>query len=119
MADARGQGSSGPIFSEFAGDPDMKELIELFMQELPTRVEAIRQAQASGDSATLTRLTHQLRGASAGYGYATLGTAAGQVEDRLRGLASAGTPGSDTMAKIGAEISQLIDLCRRVTMAKH
>lgn len=103
-----------PIRSEFADDPEMKELIEIFLQELPARVDTIRKAHVAGDADTLKRMTHQLRGASAGYGFPTLGTAAGAVEDRLRTLASAAQTDPQALAKIGAEVNQLIDMCRRV-----
>jgi HPt (histidine-containing phosphotransfer) domain-containing protein len=91
----------------------MKELIEYFLQELPSRIESVRAAHQAGDAASLKRLVHQLRGASAGYGFPQLGTAAGKVEDRLRGLTpeTAGIP--EALAKIGADVNQLIDMCRR------
>lgn len=113
MADP--QGGTGPIHSQFAGDPEMKELIELFLSELPVRIETLRAAHAAGDSVALRRLAHQLRGASAGYGFPTLGTAAGEVEDRLRALDCVTAP--QALAKIGAEVSALVDMCRRACAA--
>jgi len=74
-----------PIKSEFAGDPDMGDLVELFLQELPGRMGAAARAWESGEMETVQRISHQLRGSSAGYGYAMLGTAAGAVEDLIRG----------------------------------
>lgn len=116
MADTRGQGK-GPIRSEFSGDPEMKELIEYFIQELPTRIDSVRNAHEAGDAATLRRLVHQLRGASAGYGFPTLGTAAGKVEDSLRQMPPNNAGAPETLAKIGAEVNQLIDMCRRASAA--
>jgi HPt (histidine-containing phosphotransfer) domain-containing protein len=115
MADP--QGGTGPIHSEFAGDPEMKELIELFLSELPVRIESLRAAQAAGDAGVLKRLAHQLRGASAGYGFPTLGTAAGAVEDRLRTLGADSGASPQTLAKIGAEVNALVDMCRRACAA--
>jgi HPt (histidine-containing phosphotransfer) domain-containing protein len=113
MADP--QHSQGPLRSEFAGDPEMKELIELFLQELPVRIESIRAAMETGDATALKRLAHQLRGASAGYGYPTLGTAAGAVEDRIKALGAEAAP--QTLTKIGAEVGALVDMCRRACAA--
>ncbi len=107
--------NSGPIQSQFANDPDMKELVELFISELPQRIDAINTAFQAGDTNSLKRLAHQLRGASAGYGYPTLGTAAGAVEDGLRSLAPTET--SRVIARLGAEVAALIDMCRRASAA--
>lgn len=111
MADPARRPESGPIQSEFAGDPEMKELIALFLTELPQRINAIDTAYRAADSTSLTRLSHQLRGASAGYGFPTIGTAAGKVEDALRSLAS--TDPSQALARVSSEVRTLVDLCRR------
>ena len=113
MADA--QPGKGPIRSDFDGDPEMKELLELFLKDLPVRIESLIAAHAAGDVARLTRLTHQLRGASAGYGYPDLGNAAGLVEDRIRRLGAEAEP--QALARIGADINALVDMCRRACAA--
>lgn len=76
--------SHEPIKSEFADDPDMMELIELFLQELPERLAAFSDALAAGDISIVQRVSHQLRGSSAGYGFPKLGRAAAEVEDLIR-----------------------------------
>jgi len=90
----------------------MKELVELFLSELPSRVSSIQGAFETGDVQTLKRLTHQLRGASAGYGFPTLGTAAGQIEDGLRSLNNE-TDTSKALLRISTEVNALVDMCRR------
>jgi HPt (histidine-containing phosphotransfer) domain-containing protein len=104
-----------PIRSEFAGDPEMKELIELFLTDLPVRIESLQAAHAAGNVAVLKRLAHQLRGASAGYGYPTLGFAAGAVEDGIRALGSDTAP--QALSRIGEEVNALVDMCRRACAA--
>ncbi len=89
-----------PITSEFANDPDMSELVDLFLHELPARVRAASEAWISADFVTVQRLAHQLRGSSAGYGFPLLGVAAGRVEDAMRisdGDAFAATPELQTV----------------------
>lgn len=110
---AEPSGSNSPIRSDLAGDPEMKELIELFLQELPARIDSLKKAHDSSDFDTLKRMAHQLRGASAGYGFPTLGTAAGKVEDRLRALAARSQTDAQSLATIGNEINQLVSMCRR------
>ncbi len=102
-----------PIRSEFATDPEMKELVELFLQDLPGRIDSIQKAQQAFDFETLKRMSHQLRGASAGYGFPTLGKAAGALEDRLRSLATQVQADPKALSQIGNELTQLIDMCRR------
>ncbi len=77
--------SNGPaIQSDFAGDPDMGELVELFLQELPERMKVSTEAWTAGDLKIVQRVAHQLRGSSAGYGFPSLGLVAGEVEDTIR-----------------------------------
>ena len=99
------------ITSEFADDPDMGELIELFLEELPARLKALSDAWAAGDLQTIQRITHQLRGSSAGYGFSTLGTAGGEIEDLIRGSTpplSSPTPALEALIRqfesIGARV---------------
>lgn len=96
------------IESTLAGDPEMLELIEMFVDQMPTRVEAMRSAWQARDHVLLSRCAHQLKGASAGYGYETVGEAAGELERALNG---------DAMDEsLHDQVEHLIDLCRRVVV---
>lgn len=107
--------STTPIFSEFASDPDMVGLIQQFVGELPARAEAILGAWRDGKFEETHRVAHQLKGASAGYGFGVIGLAASRVEAGLRGRSLAQIE-ADT-ERIGSEIRFLADLCRRATAA--
>jgi len=74
----------GPCYSSLAGDPDMMELLALFVSELPQRLVEIRQAAQGQNWQEVRRLAHQLRGAGGSYGFPLLTTAAGQVENIAR-----------------------------------
>ena len=74
-----------PLRSQFADDPEMGELLVLFLSELESKVNAMRTSVESGDVDTLTRVTHQVRGAAGGYGYPQITNIAAQVEETLRG----------------------------------
>lgn len=115
MPESRTGQSTSLIFSEFANDPDMVELIQQFVGELPTRAEAILGAWRAGKFAEAQTVAHQLKGASAGYGFGVIGLAASRVEAGLRGR-SIEQIETDT-ERIDAEIRQLADLCRRATAA--
>jgi HPt (histidine-containing phosphotransfer) domain-containing protein len=51
------------------GEPDLiAELIDLYLQSAPRLVAAVREAAATGDTASLSRAAHNLRGGSASLG---------------------------------------------------
>ncbi len=71
-------------FSLDVTDSDDVELIELFLAELPNRVQSLNQAADSGDFAHMNRLAHQLKGAAPGFGFDSIGNAAALLEERLK-----------------------------------
>src|SRR5437867_2051309 len=82
--------ATAPCYSSLAGDPDLAELLALFVGELPQRLADIRQAAQGQNWQEVGRLAHQLRGAGGSYGFPLLTTAAGQVESMAREQASLG-----------------------------
>ena len=79
-----------PLFSEFASDPDMIEIVDRFVAGLPDRMGALRAALAAGDATDARRLAHQLKGAAGGYGFGPITAAAGDLELALgRGATAA------------------------------
>jgi HPt (histidine-containing phosphotransfer) domain-containing protein len=99
----------GPLRSEFATDPEMSELIGLFLSELPAKIEGVVAAFQGGDADTLKRLAHQIKGAAGGYGFPSVGDAAGKVE---LGLKAASDPQA-ALAKVNADVRELVELCCR------
>jgi len=95
-----------PIRSRFCNDPDMAELVTYFVQEVPQRLEALRACCASGDREGVQRIAHQLKGASAGYGFDVLGEAAASLEAPLMQQAA--------LDDVQSQIDELTDLLRRV-----
>lgn len=102
------QDQTGPVYSDFKGDPDMEELVEYFVGEMPTRLEELESSFASQDWERLRTVAHQLKGASGGYGFETLGLAAAGLESSLKG-------GEDDAARLRDGFDELIDICRRVS----
>lgn len=103
-----------PIISEFASDPDMSDLVELFVGELPARISAMQSAWREHRIQNLSRIAHQLKGSGAGYGFPTIGAAAGSLEDRLRQLSEDDAAGLERAA---TEFKRLIDVCSRASAA--
>ncbi len=97
-----------PLLSEFRDDPDMTELVESFVQELPARVATLAACLEQNQLADLQRIAHQLKGASGGYGFPVLGEAAARVESLLKSGAETGS--------VMASVKELIALCQRVRM---
>lgn len=94
--------------SEFADDPEMREIVEFFINDLTARMDSIRQAFDDSDRARLKTLAHQLKGAAGGYGFPSIGLAASAVERELMGHEA-------DLAALGDKVEELIRLCRSAT----
>jgi len=95
----------GRIVSDFAEDPEMTELVDFFVSHLPERISALESAVGTRDVEAMSALTHQLKGAAPGYGFDSIGQAAGVAEQAIRG----GEPGAID------HVNTLIGLCRKVS----
>ncbi len=52
-----------------AGEPDLlSELVELFLEDVPLRLTALREATAQGDSSSVAKIAHALKGSCANMG---------------------------------------------------
>ncbi len=98
-------GSSEPLRSAFADDPEMAELIADFLQEIPGRLEAIEEAIGQGDHERVAAIAHQLKGAGGGYGFPPISDAAAALERAARAEAD--------HERVRANASALIEVCRR------
>lgn len=96
----------GPIQSEFASDPGMREIVEAFVQEMPNKIRALEDAYAAGAEVDLRRLAHQMKGACGGYGFGSLGESAGRLE--------AAIDGSAELASLRGQLDELVSMCSRV-----
>ncbi len=72
------------LLSELADEPDMAELLEQFLADLPGRVDAIGVALDDNDRTRVAALVHQLKGAAGGYGFPTISDAARVLETSAR-----------------------------------
>jgi len=93
------------LLSELADDPDMVELVEMFVDELPDRITAIENKFRENDLEALRSLVHQLKGAAGGYGFPTITDAAKILETGVKTDAD--------LSKLQEDVAALSDLCRR------
>ena len=96
---------SPPLHSTYENDPDLRDLVMQFVDELDGQVRSIRSACLSEDLATLRRISHQLKGAAGGYGFDPIGDCAARLEDDML---------SDEMdiAGLSERVEDLIITCR-------
>ncbi len=73
-----------PLYSTIGADPDFQELVALFVQEMPQRIQKILDHLHRGDLEGLHLLCHQLKGSAGGYGFAPISLAAQQVVEAIR-----------------------------------
>jgi histidine phosphotransfer protein HptB len=94
------------IYSRLGGDPDLEDIVVMFVEELPTRVTALLEHLDKGDWENLQRLSHQIKGAAGSYGFDALSPAAGRVESAVRN--------GEPEEQIRLAVAELRDLCGRV-----
>lgn len=71
---------STPLLSRFANDPEMRDIVALFVSEVPERLREFRDAWGASDLRRVRTLAHQIKGAAGGYGYPEVSTAASELE---------------------------------------
>lgn len=99
-----------PLYSEFAGDAELTELVEFFVAEMESRSKELRTALEQRDMSALRRLAHQLKGAAGGYGFPAIGAAAANVELAI-------LQEEAELSGIRERAEDLITLCRRAAVA--
>ena len=105
--------ATAPIISTLASDPDMGELIQLFVEEIPERVRTLQDFWQRKDLNELKRIAHQLKGSGGGYGFASLGAAAGTLEHTLMQTPAA----QPDLESIARQVDELVNLCSRVRVS--
>ncbi len=93
------------VYSTLAEDPDLGEIVDLFVQEMPERVDNILARLHSGDWEGLRRAAHQLKGAAGSYGFAPITPSAARLEAAVRQ--------ARPEDEIRQAVEELINLCER------
>jgi HPt (histidine-containing phosphotransfer) domain-containing protein len=85
VQDQAPQSNAGPpIVSDFAHDESMAEIISIFLDEIPRRIDALQRHFQAGERDALCRMVHQLKGAGGGYGFPIISTTAAALEKKIR-----------------------------------
>lgn len=97
------------IYSEIGHDPDLRDLVEDFVKEMPYRTAVYEELFLAGNLEELRRAIHQLKGAAGSYGYPPITDAAATLEKSIRSEAP--------YEEIRQQLERLIQLCHaaRVT----
>ncbi len=98
--------ASAEIYSSLVDDEDLRELVELFVAEIPERTAKLVDAMQSGDIAEVGRFAHQLKGAAGSYGFDGVTPIASRLEHAAR-------PG-EPEGEIEAALEELVDICGRL-----
>lgn len=102
-----------PLRSAFADDADMREVVEMFVGEMPGKVASLSQLWNEQRLDDLRRLAHQLKGAGGGYGFPAVGDAAGNLEASINAMAHGSSAKVD---QLRCQFDDLLRLCRAVSL---
>ncbi|MBX7168404.1 MAG: Hpt domain-containing protein [Pirellulales bacterium] len=94
------------FYSSLAADPDMSELVDMFVDEMPDRIASLQAQYDAANWTELGRLAHQMKGAAGSYGFNQLTPFAA----RLEGTVKEHKPETE----IQSALSELTELCRRI-----
>ena len=97
---------SEPLYSSLGGDPDLGEIVEMFVAEMPDRVAALTRQLDTGDWEGLRRSAHQLKGAAGSHGFDSISPCAARLEDALLE--------NEPEEQIHRTVEELADLCSRI-----
>jgi HPt (histidine-containing phosphotransfer) domain-containing protein len=92
------------LYSQYGDDPDLAELVELFVEEMPGRIQGLVDCGQRSDWSDLSRIAHQLKGAAGSYGFTQITPIAQQLERAAR----EGT----NEPLIRESLQELVSLCR-------
>ena len=66
------------------GTDEFDKLVRLFLADGQTRIDGLRAAQTSGDTAAMVKLAHSLKGSASSFGAGTLAARCGELQARAR-----------------------------------
>ena len=94
------------LYSTLASDPDLNEIVEMFVNEMPERVDKLLGELERNNLEGLQRVAHQLRGAAGSYGFHQLTPYASRVEDAV--------DQDEPEDRIREAVDELAEMCQRV-----
>ncbi|HWB18991.1 MAG TPA: Hpt domain-containing protein [Phycisphaerales bacterium] len=104
-------GPAAPLHSRFAQDPQMKELVAFFLDDLQPRTKNLQDALHASDLAQLWHLAHQLKCAASGYGYPEITECAAVVEQESLNA-------QPDLFNLTIKVQDLLSLCNRAVASR-
>lgn len=98
--------NSEPLVSSLAADPDLGDIVALYVEEMPERIESLRSRMAARDWPGLATVAHQLKGSAGSHGFGAITPVAAALERAAR------EPRAE--AEIEQAFEALVELCYRV-----
>ena len=98
-----------PIYSAYADDPSMVDLVSAFVAELPARIRSLEEAASAGDLDRLKDLVRALKAEGTSFGFETVTSLADTIEKSLIKEAS--------IDDLRREIDRLVKLCLQIRSA--
>jgi histidine phosphotransfer protein HptB len=99
------------IYSDLGGDPDLSDLVDMFVQEMPDRISTLEEHGEEKNWTALCRVAHQLKGSGGSYGFDILSTHAARLEASCK----TAEPVEEQVVSL---LGDLVDLCNRVRAGK-
>ncbi len=107
MTSAAAPATADPVYySALGNDPDLAEIVALFVDEMPGRVRNLQAHFSCANWDELARLAHQLKGAAGSYGFDQITPLAAQFETVVRD----GRP----LSLVREALDDLVEGCRRL-----
>ena len=95
------------VYSELGGDPDLGELVEMFVDEMPDRISTLTEHAEDKNWEALRRVAHQLKGSGGSYGFGVISNHAARLESSCQM--------DDPMEEqIISLLDDLVGLCSRI-----
>ena len=94
------------LYSRLGADPDLGEIVTMFVDEMPDRVATLLDHLQKWDTEGLRQAAHRLKGAAGSYGFEQISPCAGSLESAIRN--------AEPETHIRTMVAELVDLCRRV-----
>ncbi len=103
--------STDTLTSDLLDDPDLAEIVVLFLDNLGEKLDGMTTCLAAGQLTDVARTAHQLKGAGGGYGYPSISVAARELELQAK---QAGD-----LDAIHAALQDLTQICQRAIAGRE
>ncbi len=94
------------LYSNLATDPDVRDLVDVYVREIPERIKALDTQAKNRDWEQLARTAHQIKGSAGSYGFGEITPCAARLETAAREARQT--------EEILSALDDLLSLCRRI-----